>query len=90
MGREVENSVATLISCYCLLDQEGRGKAEKGKLTVKCKPKTTKYAISMSMKIYLRHLLNAFSRKNCQNAYSKSHTLCAGYRQAILKGDTKK
>ena len=32
MRREVENSVATLISCYCLLDQEGRGKAEKGEI----------------------------------------------------------
>ena len=77
---------AWLISCYCLLDQEGRG----GGGVVKCNPKTTKYAISMSMKIYLRHLLNVFSRKNCQNAYSKSHTLCAGYRQTYLKGGYKK
>ena len=82
-----------LISCYCLLDQEekrGGVRRRKGKLTVKCKPKTTKYAISMSMKIYLRHLLNVFSRKNYQNAYSKSHTLCAGYRQTYLKGRYKK
>ena len=90
MGREVENSVATLISCYCLLDQEGRGKAEKGGnwlLSASLKPQNMRYLCRWKSicVIYWTYLLERTVKMLTQNLILS----VLDTDKRILKGDTK-
>ena len=81
---------AWLISCYCLLDQEGRGKAEKGGnwlLSASLKPQNMRYLCRWKSicVIYWTYLLERTVKMLTQNLILS----VLDTDKRILKGDTK-